>query len=47
MESAKGSQQFKFEHYDVTITVFTDKKLEIAVIDPFEKMEFREKLLTL
>lgn len=29
------------------ITPFSEKKLEITVVDPFEKIEFHEKLLTL
>lgn len=47
MESAKGSNQYKFEGYDVMVTAFSEKKLAITVVDPFEKAEFTEKLLTL
>lgn len=47
MESVKGSQQYKFDHFDVFITVFSENKLEITVLDPFEKLEFHEKLLAL
>lgn len=47
METAKGSQAFKFDHYSVSITIFNESKLEITVIDPIEKVEFHEGLLML
>ena len=38
METAKGSNFYKFDRFDVTITAYSDKKLAITVTDPIEKM---------
>ena len=47
MQSVKGTFQYKFDRFDVTLNPFSDKKLDLSVLDPVTKMEFHDKMLTL
>ena len=47
MESAKGATQYKFQHFDISLTAFSEQRLSLIVTDPLERMEFEEKELKL
>ena len=47
MESAKGQLNYKFEQFQVSVTPYNEKKVSICVIDPFERLIFKDPMLEL
>lgn len=47
METAKPSLSYRYNHYDIDLTVFAERKLTMTIVDTIERIEYYEKDIAL